>query len=255
VFKETTMDSNRFDDLTRTLGTRRDRRGAVKFFGAAALGAVGVIGLRGSGGAAPGNKVSICHLTDDGTYNYISVSSNAIPAHAAHGDVIAPDFATDVANCGGCVIVCSAPEHATAFCGEAGCGFTCDPGYEPDGNGGCELTVIGCASAVLSGPGGSIFCVDDGIHVYVNGALELQHTGTAICYHVPVEIVPVVNGDSIQVVANNSPITCGDVSITPFYLTCQDTGVEQTLDAVGYGTTVDPGCGVVFYDRSFTVAL
>lgn len=248
------MDSNRFDDLTRTLGTRRDRRSAVKLFGAAALGAAGVIGLRGSGGAAPSDKVSICHLTDDGTYNYISVSANAIPAHAAHGDVIAPDFATDVANCGGCGNVCSAPENATAFCGEAGCNFTCNPGYESDGNGGCELPVIGCASAALAGTAG-FFCFDDELKVYVNDALVFQHTGTTACFFAPIPLGTVADGDSIRVVANNSIETCGDISLDPFQLICQETGVVQVLDPIGYPGGTQSGCGAIFYDQYFTADL
>ena len=35
-------------------------------------------------------KVGICHLSDDGTFHLIVVGEPAVPAHLAHGDVIAP---------------------------------------------------------------------------------------------------------------------------------------------------------------------
>jgi hypothetical protein len=247
------MNSERFDSLARSLGTRRDRRSVVKSFGAVALGAAGMIALRSSGTAAPAGKVNICHVTGNGTYNYISVSSNALPAHIAHGDVVTN--LDDLENCRACGNVCTAPANGSALCGDDGCVYTCNEGYEPDGNGGCVMPSTGCANALLSGPDGGIFCVDDGLSVLVNGSLRHQHTGWAICYGSGVLIGPVANGDQIQVVANNSPEACGEVSITPFYLSCPGTSGEQALDPDGYGTTEDPGCGAVFYDRTFTAAL
>jgi hypothetical protein len=100
------MDGRQFDKLTKALATgvsrRRVLRGAV---GSAIGGMVSMIRIRGG---SAGDKVVVCHLTGSATNPVvqIDVSVNAIPAHEAHGDVIAPDFATDVNNCGGCGIVC-----------------------------------------------------------------------------------------------------------------------------------------------------
>jgi Dictyostelium (slime mold) repeat len=100
------MDGRQFDKLTKALATgvsrRRVLRGAV---GSAIGGMVSLIRIRGG---SAGDKVVVCHLTGSATNPVvqIEVSVNAIPAHEAHGDVIAPDFATDVNNCGGCGIVC-----------------------------------------------------------------------------------------------------------------------------------------------------
>jgi len=33
-------------------------------------------------------KVALCHLTGNGSYRLITVSSNAVPAHLAHGDYV-----------------------------------------------------------------------------------------------------------------------------------------------------------------------
>jgi len=137
-YEEKTMDSDRFDALTRSLGQRRDRRSVVRSFGAAAIGAVGLIGLKGVASAEPGAKVGICHRTgsESNPYEYITVSVNAVPAHEAHGDTVTD--LTDVGNCGACGNICTAPENATAYCGEIGCGFTCNGGYELDETGtGC----------------------------------------------------------------------------------------------------------------------
>ena len=56
-------------------------------------------------------------------------------------DGICQDLSSDLENCGQCNNVCSIPENGTAFCEEGTCGFTCDEGYEPVGNG-CQLIVI-----------------------------------------------------------------------------------------------------------------
>ncbi len=37
-------------------------------------------------------KVSVCHVTGQGTFREISVSERALPALEAHGDVVANEF-------------------------------------------------------------------------------------------------------------------------------------------------------------------
>lgn len=39
--------------------------------------------------AQPAPKVSVCHRSGDG-FHVINISSNALPAHLRHGDVLAP---------------------------------------------------------------------------------------------------------------------------------------------------------------------
>ncbi len=163
------MESRRFDELTKTLSSGTTRRGMLKgLLGGGAGGALGMLGL--SRGAAQPNKVGVCHLTGNGSYRYIEVSTNAVPAHEWHEDTINPDFSNDVTNCGDCGNVCSsAPEHATATCIGGECGFTCTEGYQvssagdaceaifacPEGyeelNGGCFQTVSGLGGTCPDG--------------------------------------------------------------------------------------------------------
>jgi hypothetical protein len=45
--------------------------------------------------AAPEDKVTVCHLSEEeGTYEAIEVSGNALDAHLAHGDFIVVDETT-----------------------------------------------------------------------------------------------------------------------------------------------------------------
>jgi hypothetical protein len=92
------MDGNSFDDWTRRLAAGRSRRSVLR--GMVAGSAAVVAARAGSSLAAPGGKVSLCHLTGNGSYQSISVSQNAVGAHLAHGDA-----------------VCTESE----YCGEYGC--------------------------------------------------------------------------------------------------------------------------------------
>ena len=44
--------------------------------------------------SAPAPKVNVCHATGDGTFHLINISSNALDAHLAHGDVVQPAAGT-----------------------------------------------------------------------------------------------------------------------------------------------------------------
>lgn len=159
LYEEATLDSNRFDDLTRSMAGGTNRRSVLKAFGGLALGAAGLVGLRSSGDAAKKDKVNICHRTGNGSYNYISVAAPSVDAHIAHGDQVSN--LDDVDNCGACGNVCTAPENATAVCGDDGCGFACNDGFEPN-----ELGDE-CVAASLCGPGqeeinGGCFLIGNG---------------------------------------------------------------------------------------------
>ncbi len=132
------MDGDRFDGITRRLAQGVSRREALrKIAGGAIGGSLALGGLRRAGAQA--NKVGVCHQTGSASnpFEYIEVSENAVPAHAAHGDTINPDFSSDELNCGGCGIVCASNEGCcggvcidiqsdVTNCG--GCGISCDDG-------------------------------------------------------------------------------------------------------------------------------
>jgi len=155
------MDNQRFDELTRTLATGASRRRVLQ--GLMGGAAAGVFGLLGTGGADAKRdkvkktkpaKVAICHTTGSATnpYAYISVSERAVKAHEAHGDVIAPDLATDLAHCGGCGQACDAPVDAcsTVACVDGAC-ETSAADCEPVGEcmvANCDPT-LGCQSTAV----------------------------------------------------------------------------------------------------------
>ncbi len=114
------MEPGQFDDITRRLAFGATRRRMVKLLsGGVAAGALSR--LRGTSAIAA-DKVGICHLTGSASNPvvFISVSTNAIPAHEAHGDVINPDFENDSANCGGCLISCDDGDPCTIDTCEGG---------------------------------------------------------------------------------------------------------------------------------------
>ncbi len=139
------MDSDRFDELSRSMAGNKNRRSILRAIGALTLGASGVAGFRTSVGAAKNDKVNVCHRTGNGSYRYISVAASAVDAHVAHGDHVSN--LDDVNNCGACGNVCSAPENGTALCGEDGCGFVCNEGFE------LNVTGDGCVATSLCTPG------------------------------------------------------------------------------------------------------
>lgn len=134
------MEGNRFDELARGFAKNASRRSMVKGLGASALAvAAGLVGRRAE---AKGAKVNICHRTGAGTFNYISVSENAVPAHLAHGDAVSD--LTDIGNCGACGNACGAPENASATCNSGTCGFSCDDGYKLNEAGDACVTISLC---------------------------------------------------------------------------------------------------------------
>lgn len=40
----------------------------------------------------PQGKVDVCHRTGNGSFHEINISSNALPAHLRHGDVLPDEY-------------------------------------------------------------------------------------------------------------------------------------------------------------------
>lgn len=123
------MDGNRFDELTRAMHSGTTRRRAL---GLLSGGLVALISGRNAK-ADPAAKVGICHVTESASnpYRYISVSGNAVAAHAAHGDAVNIDLQADVNNCGSCGNVCGGDACNTPTCLEGVCAsepVMCDDG-------------------------------------------------------------------------------------------------------------------------------
>lgn len=50
-----------------------------------------LLGFTATASAGPAPKVDVCHVDDEGNYNLINVSDNAIDKHIAHGDATPGD--------------------------------------------------------------------------------------------------------------------------------------------------------------------
>lgn len=74
------------------------------------------------------NKVDICHFAGNNNYSVISVSTNALPAHLAHGDVVLEDedgdgyFAFNECGFGGPIFDCDDSDPSVSPGAEEICG-------------------------------------------------------------------------------------------------------------------------------------
>jgi hypothetical protein len=147
------MDNERFDALIRALGNGATRRGALGLLAGAAGLALGEAearrrNRRGSRASVPVGKVTICHHDQDtNTWHPITISANALDAHAKHGD-----FQYDAAQSQCCT---------NADCGASGqCTITVDA----QGTGSGTCFVFECdapndaCSSVLNCSGGGCWC-------------------------------------------------------------------------------------------------
>jgi hypothetical protein len=144
------MDNERFDALIRALGNGATRRGALGLLAGAAGLALGEAearrrNRRGSRANVPVGKVTICHHDQDtDTWHPITISANALDAHAKHGD-----FQYDVAQ-GQCC--------TNADCGASGkCTITVDGAGTGSGTCGCPVASV-CNSVQSCGSGSGCVC-------------------------------------------------------------------------------------------------
>ena len=163
------MDQERFDALTRSLGTGRTRRGVLKALTGTAVG--GVMTAVGMGGTSP-RGTRLASATGTHWVGMTTSPSPRAPSPPTASTVmlINPDLANDLSNCGLCGNVCPEPEDATATCSAGSCGFTCDDGFTVNEAGdGCvaDNCTGGCmagdcpARVTLGPPAQATFTIQD----------------------------------------------------------------------------------------------
>ena len=102
--------------------------------------------------------------------------------------------------------------------------------------------------------------VDDDLTVIFNNVIAYADDSSAPAGdRGPISLGTVSTGDSIEVVAKNSPDHCGYIQLSPLYLVCMDTGAFQTLDSKGvpfqWGSAFPCDQEPAFYDTTFTVQI
>lgn len=144
------MDPTRFDEITRSLGEARSRRGVFKTLGAVVVSAVGLAGLSRGAIAAPGGNsaaATFCHNLFGDTRAAGQCTSQAAhgwgPFYDCCGNPANYDTATgacnlngDPGNCGGCGNVCQGDACNTATCDAGACQMTPLTAGTTCGNGG-----------------------------------------------------------------------------------------------------------------------
>ncbi len=143
------MDGQKFDELVRGLATGSSRRRVLKGIGGGALaGALSLVGMR-RGRAQEEDlecaaKVGICHHSDKkAKFQYIEVCVDAVPAHAAHGDLVA---------CPNLEVI--DPETCTCICPVED--IVCDEGEELDEDLCLCVPINECTTGFVCGS--AIFC-------------------------------------------------------------------------------------------------
>lgn len=207
------MDGDRFDALTRALGSGRSRRSFAKALAATAVGAVS-LGRLGEAEAAfhchkpfttCGNHASKICVDKHVDVNHCGACGNACPAHAACADgacycpspYIPCDGGcvngqTDAGNCGTCGNLC-ASVNGTGACVAGGCVLTCDAGYadcDGDPSTGCETNLDAdpnncgaCANACGAGQGCAAgVCTTLGCDATSQCESQCPQSGNQYCY-------------------------------------------------------------------------
>jgi hypothetical protein len=148
----------------------------------------------------------------------------------------------------GCVVI---PLDDTACTTASGVAGTCVAGV---------CTPYVCDNAVLAGAGGSTeeFLVDDDLEVFVNGVSVFVDNSELADFLSPIALGPLVNGDTVRVVASNSTLaqwcTEGGEFLDKITLYCPSTGKSQVINPTTIVQNAG-GCGHVFFDQTVPVAL
>ena len=211
------MDTERFDTLARGLATGLSRRRALGLL----MG--GLAATIGRGATAKEGKVGICHQTGAGDWNYITVAQSATSSHLAHGDVLTN--LADVDNCGACGNACAAPDNATAYCSEGGCGFSCDEGYDLNDAGDACVAPDVCTGVPMSDNPAKWLTFAAAGGDYCSVIVNL--TGYAGCATYPAEWYRRFRGN---------PENMADVSLGP---TASDGSLVQSVGSYAKGGELD----------------